>query len=284
MAGYFASHEQRPITFWGRVPVYAIGILTAGYAAGLVVSVLCESARISLLPLTFRPLAFFHGALWQPLTFSFLGQPSFFTLLALMCMYSWGVEVERHLGRSRFLTLFASIVLVQPLVAIAWWRVVGASVGIAGSYELTAALLIAFATIYPGIEYFGWIPLKWFAFACLVIGSLMYFPEHDWVRLSLLWATCATSFGYIRALQQGRSLDVAGHIRKLFRPRPRLSVVPRDAAAPGVRRGKTRDAVDSIDAILEKISRTGMASLTARERATLEKARETLIKKEPENS
>jgi hypothetical protein len=60
--------------------------------------------------------------------------------------------------------------------------------------------------------------------------------------------------------------------------------VPRDAAAPGVRRGKTRVAVDTIDAILEKISRTGMASLTARERATLEKARETLIKKEPENS
>jgi len=285
MAGYFASHDQRPITFWGRVPVYAIGVITAAYAVGLILCVLFETARISVVPAMFAPRAFLRGALWQPFTFSFVGGVSFFTLLGLMCLYSWGVEVERHLGRARFLTLFALLVLVQPALSLVWWLVFGVPVALGGSYAVTAALLIAFATIYPNIEYFGWIPLKWFAFACFAIGSLMYFPAHDWVGLSMLWAACGAAFGYVRSLQQGRTFDLAGKVRTLFRPRPRLSVVPRERppAGPIPRRGNARDPVDSIDAILEKISKSGMASLTARERATLEKVRETLIKKEPEN-
>jgi hypothetical protein len=202
-----------------------------------------------------------------------------------MCLYSWGVQVEQHLGRARFLTLFACLVLVQPVIATLWWLTLGARVALGGNYEIVAALLIAFATIYPNIEYFGWIPLKWFAFACFAIGSLMYFPPHDWVGLSILWATCAVAFGYIRSLQHGVSFDWTEKIGKLFRPRPRLSVVPRDptASGAGAFRENPRDPVASIDAILEKISRSGMASLTTRERATLEKAREKLIEREPEN-
>ncbi|HEX5176428.1 MAG TPA: DUF6576 domain-containing protein, partial [Chthoniobacteraceae bacterium] len=109
------------------------------------------------------------------------------------------------------------------------------------------------------------------------------FPAHDWVGLSILWGTCGVAFGYIRSVQRGVSFDWSEKIGKLFRPGPRLSVVPRDPAVPGVSRENPRDPVASIDAILDKISRSGMASLTSRERATLEKAREKLIKKEPEN-
>jgi hypothetical protein len=40
------------------------------------------------------------------------------------------------------------------------------------------------------------------------------------------------------------------------------------------------EAVDAIDPLLDKIARSGMASLTLKERARLEKAREALMKKE----
>jgi hypothetical protein len=283
MAAYFASHDQRPITFWGRLPVYAIGIITALYAAGFVLTVLFESARVSLLPAMFNPRQFVHGALWQPLTFSLLGTLNFFTPLGLICMYAWGVEVERHLGRARFLTLFAFILFVQPLVGLAWWSIFGVPVSLSGSYEVVAALLIAFAAIYPNIEYFGWIPLKWFAFACFSIGSLMYFPARDWVGLSVLWAACAAAFGYIHWLQRGGNLGLSAKFENLLRRRPKLSVVPRDAAPARRSRRSEPDATHSIDAILEKISKSGMSSLTASERAMLERAREALMKKEPES-
>jgi hypothetical protein len=198
-------------------------------------------------------------------------------------MYAWGVEVERHLGRARFLTLFAFILLVQPLVGLAWWSIFGVPVSLSGSYEVVAALLIAFAAIYPNIEYFGWIPLKWFAFACFSIGSLMYFPARDWVGLSVLWAACAAAFGYIHWLQRGGNLGLSAKFENLLRRRPKLSVVPRDAAPARRSRRSEPDATHSIDAILEKISKSGMSSLTASERAMLERAREALMKKEPES-
>jgi hypothetical protein len=262
--------------------VYAIGIITAVYAAGFVLTVLVESARLSVLPVMFNPRQFLHGALWQPLTFSLLGTLNFFTPLGLICMYAWGVEVERHLGRARFLMLFGCILLVQPLVGLGWWLIMGVPATLSGSYEVVAALLIAFAVIYPNIEYFGWIPLKWFAFACFSIGSLMYFPARDWVGLSVLWAACAAAFGYIRWLQRGGSFGWTGKFENLLRRRPKLSVVPRDVPSRRTSRSEP-DVADSIDAILEKISKSGMSSLTARERATLEKAREALMKKEPES-
>ena len=282
MAGYYASHDQRPITYWGRVPVYAIGIITAAYAVGFILCVLLISARIPLDRAVFEPAAFVRGAIWQPLTFSFIGRLDFFTPLSLICLYAWGVEVERHVGRTRFLAMFALILAAQVLVGMVWWLLLGAPVLLAGSYQLVAALLIAFAALYPNIEYFGWIPLKWFAFACFSIGSLMYFPARDWIGLTVLWAACGAAFGCIRWLQQGRTLGLSEQMEKLLRRRPKFSVVrPEEPARPRAR--AERDPVESIDAILEKISKSGMASLTAREHATLEKAREALMKKEPES-
>ena len=54
------------------------------------------------------------------------------------------------------------------------------------------------------------------------------------------------------------------------------------AAAARAAEGATMDEVESIDPLLDKIARTGMASLTAKERTRLEKAREALIRKERE--
>jgi membrane associated rhomboid family serine protease len=278
MIGY--SEEQRPLGQWGRLPLYVATILTGAYALGLVASVVLSSARVSLLPFVFTPAAFLRGAIWQPLTYSFIDTPQFFTPLGLLCLYSWGLQTEQYLGRTRFLKLYVLLILVQPLVACLWWWCGRVPLPIAGNYPLLAGLLIAFATLYPNIEFMGWIPLKWFAFACFAIGSLMYFPTQDWPGLSILWAACACAFGYIRFLQRGGSVELPAQVQALFRRRPKFSVV---RSHPEPRVVPVSDMEDSVDPLLDKIAKSGLGSLTAKERATLEKAREALLKREPNN-
>lgn len=280
-------HDNQPITWWNRVPIFATGILTAMFTAGVI---LCAVLGVSaaLPPLAFVPQAFVQGAFWQPLTYAFVDRMSFFTPLGLICFYMWAVEIEKYIGRQRFVTLFGMVLLAQPLIALAWWKLElpfnGSSftaMAIYGNYQIMAAMLIGFATLYPNVEYlFGWAPLKWFAFVCFVAGSLMALGQRDFFSLTLLWAVCGITFGYIRFLQKGASLPLPD-FGKLFRPKPKVRVLPDPEASPRQRRTQpTQESMDAVDALLDKIARSGMSSLTARERAQLERARETLMKKE----
>jgi hypothetical protein len=273
-------HDNQPIWWIKRVPIYATTILTAGFVAGLILCVILESANLSgvLLGLAYSTPEFLHGALWQPLTYVWLGQTSFFTPLGILCFYSWGVEVEKYIGRNRYFTLFGLLV-GTPVVLGLILALFGIPVGAFGNYEMLAAMLIGFATLYPNLEYFGWIPLKWFAFVCVVIGSLMHFPRHNWIGLLLLWANCAVAFGYIRWIQLGGELPA---IRlPPFKRRPKLRVLPNPAARAEQDHDEEQDAsMSEIDVLLDKIAKSGIASLTSKERARLEKAREDLMKRE----
>jgi hypothetical protein len=178
------------------------------------------------------------------------------------------------------LKFFLLLLLLQPLVLCLWWWGFKVPEPHFGNYQIVAAMLIGFATLYPNIEYLGWIPLKWFAFACVVVGSLMYFPRWQWVDLSLLWATCGAAFGYIRLLQAGGSVEFGEHFTKLFRRGPKLRVLPAPDSRARSRVQAEPGELESIDPLLDKIARSGIDSLTAKERARLEDARAALMKKD----
>jgi len=271
-------HDNQPITWWNRVPIYGTGVLTALFAAGVLICAVLGLGRF-LEPFAFMPPAFLAGAFWQPVTYAFADQLSFFTPLGLICFYMWAVEIEKYLGRQRFFTLFGALLLAQPLVCLLWWKA-GVPVAQWGNYEIMAAVLIGFATLYPNVEYlFGWVPLKWFAFACFVCGSLMQIAERDWVKLSLLWVECALAFGYIRWAQLGGEITLPKFSRAFAR-KPHLRALPDPVRRPRrAREDEPVEATSEIDALLDKIAQNGIGSLTPRERARLEKAREALLKK-----
>jgi hypothetical protein len=272
--------DYQPLGHVGRVPVHVTTILTALMGVGLIAYALLASARIPVERIFgYETPALLDGAVWQPFTYAFIEAPSFFSLLGMFCFYAWGIETERYLGRARFIKFFVLLLLLQPLVAGLWY-LAGPSPFLIGNYVIMASMLIAFATLYPNIEYFGWIPLKWFAFACVGVGSLMYFPKNDWVGLSLLWVECAAAYGFITFLKSGGSVEFAEFFAKWnpFQRRPKFHVVP--SPTPRRRSVQEDEAVDAIDPLLDKIARSGMASLTPKERARLEKAREALMKKE----
>jgi hypothetical protein len=87
---------------------------------------------------------------------------------------------------------------------------------------------------------------------------------------------CLAAFLYIRFVQ-GR-IPVKVDVTRLnpFRRRPRLTVVQKSSARRVV---EPDDVYESIDPILDKISRAGLGSLTETERKILDRARNRLLKK-----
>ena len=163
----------------------------------------------------------------------------------------------------------------------------GSSVGLlAGSFLITVGLLVAFATLYPNAEWWGWVPFKYLAFACILCGSLISFADRDWPGIAELWLVCAASFFYVRhAVEQEYDdhVSLPARIRSWVRSKPKLRVLPRPRdAEPARNRDESYgdELDDEVDALLEKIARTGLGSLSVRERERLEQARETLLKKE----
>jgi hypothetical protein len=126
---------------------------------------------------------------------------------------------------------------------------------------------------------------KWTALIFLSVQVLSYAASHAWGQLLHSLSAATFAFGYIR-LQQG-----LWELPRLRLPdaRPKLRVleaVPVPVAAtqskslhPEVSLDEDASALASIDPLLEKISRSGIGSLSSEERAQLEMAREALLKK-----
>src|SRR5207302_5928666 len=109
-----------------------------------------------------------------------------------------------------------------------------------------------------------------------VLASMQYLPNHEWGNLSVLWVMCLTAFLYIRFVQ-GR-IPIKMDVARLnpFRRRPRLTIVQKPTAR---RAAEPDDVYESIDPILDKLSRSGMGSLSENEKKILDRARARLLKK-----
>jgi hypothetical protein len=139
-------------------------------------------------------------------------------------------------------------------------------------------LFIAFCTLYPGVQWGGFLTAKWVAIASLVLASAIDLSSGSLISFSELWLISAFSFGYIRFLQRGGELP---SFSLPLRRRPKLRVVqkPKPSARPPTTETAGNESVE-IDHLLDKISRYGLSSLTSQERATLERARAKLLEKD----
>lgn len=279
MSDSAGKSDTLPLTWLGRVPVYATTILIAMLVLGMVATVMLESANADISMFAFTAQAFWKKAfLWQLFTHPLIAYPSFFYIFGLIFAYWFGVGIESYLGRRVFLRIVFLLCLVPALTATAWW-LAGTPVEVRGDLQLVVGLFIAYATLYPNAEWWNWITMKWLAFAGIVLQSLMFFPKHEWELLTVFLSACAAAHFYTRYEQGHWTLPRLRWARR----KPALRVLPRESA-----RGQSaefddqpEDELDSeVDALLEKIARNGLASLSAKERARLEQARENLLKKE----
>jgi membrane associated rhomboid family serine protease len=246
----------------------------------LLVTVVLKAANGPVEIFSFSTEQFFlHGWLWQLLTCTFINYPSFFIPFGIFFFYRFAVEIEQYFGRAALLKLYA-LLLVTIAAVLGAWRLAGLPGLYAGMNEVTIGVFIAYATLYPNLEIFDWVPLKYVAFICMAVDALSYVTYRSWPGLTIMLAVCAVSFGFVRYAKLGGSIEFGDWARQInpFRRRPKFRVLPSPVApAPRVSGGLANMA--SVDAILDKIARSGFASLTQDERDQLEQARDVLNKK-----
>ncbi|HYG23701.1 MAG TPA: rhomboid family intramembrane serine protease [Verrucomicrobiae bacterium] len=227
------------------------------------------------------------GKEWhRMITAAFLHADAAHLILNMVTLYLFGSLIEQHLGPARFLAIYFAAVIGGNLLPL-WmhrqheYRAYGASGGVCG-------LVFAFILLFPGasLSLFMlpiWIP-GWL-YGLLYLGGSIYamrrqlgnigHEAHIGGALAGLWITAAMQRS---AVQENRmlfaALSAVGVVLILYLLRNPLMLpleaFRRTSSSPLTRKpSKPQKESAEVDAILDKISREGIHSLTAEEQAIL---------------
>jgi hypothetical protein len=100
-------------------------------------------------------------------------------------------------------------------------------------------------------------------------------PGND---LMVLWTSIGAAFLFVELNGAGPELIWWNAVKARFAPKPKFHVLPKPRARTSSSRSESEDTYTSIDPILDKISKSGIGSLTASERRQLDRERERLLK------
>lgn len=274
MNSYGSSEEHQPLTWIKGHPVYSAHALVLAFVVSMIVTTIFmgTGAQGTLNSLMFSSESVLRGQVWRLATYGFVNPPSIWFAIEMVMIVWFGRELEKFYGRRKFLTLYAGLYFLPPLVLTAYGLIQpNALAGRSGSF----GLFIGFATLYPNVAFFFNILAKWLAIILVAIYSLMSLGSRDTAGLIYLWTTVGFAFAFVRD-QQGRFT---------FPSFPKLSRKPADEAVarPATRARNTDSAstatMAEVDALLDKIAQSGIHSLTPKERARLDAARSEMKKR-----
>ena len=156
----------------------------------------------------------------------------------MFLLFLWGREVERYFGRKIFATLYLAMLLTAPVVLLTYSMVAHTNILFARSGLLHFGVFVAFATLYPSVQFFWGIASKWVAVAFAALLSAAFFSQADYPQLMVLWGTIAMAYYGVRYASVGSdAFAFLGNLRERF---------PRKTVPRGVRpRLKPRRAIDS---------------------------------------
>jgi hypothetical protein len=182
------------------------------------------------------------------------------------------------LGRQRYVAFLAVLLSVPLFTGTVMW-LMGFGGGIWGSMHLAIGLVIGFATIHPNTEYWNWVPMKFIAFGCLFLAAVGHVSNRDYLGLVATLATAGVSYGYISQMKSGAWDGFS--MKALFQRRPKFRVVPKSTPKYEAYEPEPADSsMAEMDMLLDKIAKTGIDSLSSKERSRLEQARKELLKRE----
>ena len=238
-----------------------------------------------------------HGEVWRLLTYGFLHSTDdvLHIIFNMLFLYWFGREMEEHYGQREFLAFYLVSILASGLLYLGsaylglnntgmHTRVLGASGGV-------TAVMVLFAFHYPTrrVLLFGIIPMPIWLLVALYVGFNLFImlagQGEDGTRIAFAAHLGGAGFGAAYYLRQWRLTSWLPRLpTRLGRPRsrPSLRVYEDDPSqfeaspsdgVPVAPAGE--EPLDSqVDAVLAKVARQGQGSLTAAERAVLQKASE----------
>ena len=278
MFGVTTSDDYRPVAWMGRYPVDVTTILVGAHVLCAIFAALLYAAGQSgvLNDCIFDSAqVLYRGQVWRIVTYAFVHIPSGLLWFAveMYMLFVFGREVERFVGQRAYIALYG-ILLIIPAAVLTVWGVWQRS-GIAGSPALHFGIFVAFATIYPRVELFLRIMAKWVALILAGIYTFQLLAYRAWTDLAVVWTSIGAAFLFVELGGAGPELMWWNSLKERIQPKPKFKVVPK----PGAPRASEPENVhESIDPILEKISKQGIGSLSANERKMLDRARARLLK------
>ena len=274
------SEDYSPL-FWiaGR-PIYVNTFLLLVEIAAFAITALCVAFAgpgvLSLLGL--GNLQVIHEwQVWRLFSYViFPPQIAIGFIFAMGFLFYFGRQVEQFVGRKSYIQLFAALVLIPSIFfCLLGFTGVG-GMNYMGGYGSIFGVFVAFATIYPSAEInfcFVCLCAKHWAYALLGVLTLANVAFHEWTSLGFLWGDAGIAYLGMRLLGVGRGMEWLTDWVEERRAR-------KLAAERNFKIVKEREAVESTDAILDKISKHGVGSLSSSERAVLERARTNLLKRD----
>jgi len=276
MNGYDSYDEKQPVTWFRGHPIYAAYLIVIVFAVSMIVTSLLMAAGQApfLSRLAFMSDRVLNGEVWRIFTYGLINPPSIQFAIDMLMIVWFGREVEKVVGARSFLRFFACLYLITPLLftLIGVWMPTSRA-GQSGAL----AIFVAFATYYPNVPVFFAVLARWAAIILVAIYVLMSLAYRDIPGLAAVLATSGFAYAYVR-YQQGR-LTLPSF--RLPQRKPKFQVLPGGAQSPKYVSAKTsapvrapvRDTTTAeMDALLDKIARSGMGSLTTEERARLDAA------------
>ena len=213
------------------------------------------------------------GQIWTLVTYPFvhdIRQEGLWFGLEMLMFFWFGREVESAIGRRSYGLMYAALAVIPALVLAGTGPLLGSAV-LVGSGTISFAVFLAFCALHPGAQFFfAGLTAKWVGWILLAIYSLAAFAGRDWPGLLQLWLSSLLAVVWVRrggmewpsiSLPRGRKKAV----------KARAAVAKKSGGIP---------VLEKMDAILDKISKEGIDSLTAAEKKQLEDARAKLLQKD----
>jgi hypothetical protein len=279
MFGVATSDDYQPVAWMGRYPIHVTTLLVIVHVACMILGcfLLAFGAGSFLDVLAFDSAQVLPGGrLWQIATYAFVHSPSALIWFAIemYMLFAFGREVERFIGRRAFIALYVLLLFVPPMLLSIWglWQ----RTGLAGSATIHFAVFIAFAAIYPNVELFLRVLAKWMALIFTAAYSLQLLAYHVWSQLVVLWVSVALAYAFVQLRSATPEFARLTNWTSRWRSKRSLRVVP---APTGRRVVEPENIYEAIDPVLDKISKSGIGSLTASERRALDRARNRLLNK-----
>ena len=212
---------------------------------------------------------------WQLLTAGFVhGRALGHILINMLVLYFFGREVEGLYGRMEFLRIYLCLIVLSSLAWVTIHALEGSTnEAMLGASGAVMGIMVLYVLHFPRrmIYIWGVLPVPAWALAIIYVGSdFLGFvgpaDRGDGPRVAyetqLAGAALAANY-YYSHINLGR-LKPSGDLKN-WRPRPRLRVHdPRSDA---------HESLDArVDALLDKVSREGIDSLSPSERQMLEDA------------
>ena len=216
---------------------------------------------------------------WRLLTYGFAhdSYPAIgHILFNMLGLFFLGPPIEQRYGKREFLRLYLALIVFSGLVwaSVALLRGVPPQVGVVGASGAIVGVVLLFALNYPRqtVYLYMLFPVPAWVIGVVIVLADLYGALNPargmHIAVEAHLAGAALAILYWRLGWNFTRLTDKLAPGKLFKRRPRLKVHRPDDSADA----QAAAIGDEVDRILEKIHREGEASLTRKERRTLQDA------------